>query len=166
MTDKQRLIIDYLTDHNGQRFYFDIRESVALQFEDEDDFDKTLYQLTDLDLIYENDNDTLYKLTFPNLKVKYAIPHVTLFYNDKDEPRLRIEDYELFDTYDDILNEQFDINDYYITTEKKGNLEIVTIHFPDNTDKDKLIKAVKSIEKKEVERIYKINNPNDTKTYR
>lgn len=166
MTDKQRLIIDYLTDHNGQRFYFDIRDSMALQFKDEDDFDKTLYQLSDLGLIYENDNDSLYKLTFPELRVKYAIPHVTLFYNEKDQPRLRIEDYELFDTYDDILTEQFDIDDYYITKEKKGNLEIVTIHFSDNTDKDKLIKAVQSIDKEEVERIYKINNPNDTKTYR
>jgi hypothetical protein len=166
MTDKQRLIIDYLTDHNGQGFYFDIRDSMALQFDDEDDFDKTLYQLSDLDLIYENDNDTLYKLTFPDLKVGYAIPHVTLFYTDKYEPRLRIEDYELFDTFDDILTEQFDIKDYYITQEKKGNLDIVTIHFPDNTDKDKLYKAVQSVDKKEVDRIYKINNPNDTKTYR
>jgi hypothetical protein len=166
MTDKQRLIIDYLTDHNGQGFYFDIRDSMSLQFNDEEDFDKTLYQLSDLNIIYENDNDTLYKLTFPDLKVKFAIPHVTLFYTDKDEPRLRIEDYELFDTYDDILTEQFDIEDYYITTENMGCLEIVTLHFPDTTDKDKLSKAVQSIDKKEVERIYKINNPNDKKTYR
>ena len=62
MTDKQRLIIDYLTDHNGQGFYIDIRDSMALQYDDEDDFDKTLHQLTDLGIIYENDNDTLYKL--------------------------------------------------------------------------------------------------------
>lgn len=119
MTDKQRLIINYLADHNGQGYYFDIRESMSLQFDDEDDFDKTLYQLSDLDLIYENDNDTLYKLTFPNLKVKYTIPHVTLFYTDKDEPRLRIEDYELFDTFDDILTEQFDIDDYYIREKRE-----------------------------------------------
>jgi len=166
MTEKQRLIIDYLTDHNGQGYYFDIRDSMALQFDDEDDFDKTLYQLSDLDLIYENDNDTLYKLTSPDLKVMYAIPHVTLFYTEKDEPRLRIEDYELFDTFDDILTEQFDIGDYYITQEKRESLDIVTIHFPYNTDKDKLNKAVQSIDKKEVDRIYKINKPNDTKTYR
>ena len=166
MTEKQRLIIDYLTDHNGQGYYLDIRGSMSLQFDDEDDFDKTLYQLSALNLIYENDSDTLYKLTYPNLKVKYAIPHVTLFYTDKNEPGLRIEDYELFDTFDDILTEQFDIDDYYITTEKKENLEIVTMHFPDNTDKNKLSKAVQSIDKKKVERIYNINNPNDTKTYR
>lgn len=159
MTDKQKLIIDYLTNHKGQGFYFDIRDSMALQFDDEDDFDKTLFQLSDLGLIYENDNDTLYKLSFPELNVKYAIPHVTLFYTDKGEAKLRIEDYELFDTYDDILIEQFDIDDFYITTENKGRLEIVTIHFPENTDKEKLNKAVRSIDKNEVERIYKINNP-------
>lgn len=166
MTDKQQQIINYLTDHNGQGYYIDIRDSMALQFDDEDDFDKTLYQLTELELIYENDNDTLYKLTFPDLKIVYAIPHVTLFDTYKDEPRLRIEDYELFDTFDDILHEQFDIDDYYISQENKGSLQIVTIHFPETTDKDKLIKAVQSIDKDEVDRIYKINNPNDKKTYR
>lgn len=166
MTDKKRLLIDHLTDHNGQGFYIDIRDSMALQFDDEDDFDITLYQFLDLDLIYENDNDTIYKLTFPDLKIEYTIPHVTLFYTDKNEPRLRIEDYELFDTFDDILIEQFDIDDYYIRTEKKGNLEIVTIHFPENIDKDKLTKAVQGIDKEEVERIYRMNNPTYTKTYR
>lgn len=73
-----------------------------------------------MELIYENDNDTLYKLTFTDLKVVYSIPHVTLFCTDNDEPRLRIEDYELFDTFDDILTEQFDIDDYYITQENRG----------------------------------------------
>ncbi len=166
MTDKQKLIIDYLTKHDGKGYYVDILSSMSLKFDDKQDFDITIYQLADLNLIYENDKDFLYKLTFPDLIVKFAIPHVTLFYTDKDEPRLRIEDYELFDTYDDILTEQFDIDDFYITTEEKENLEIVTIHFPHNTDKDKLNKAVQSIDKKEVERIFKINNPNDTKTYR
>jgi hypothetical protein len=166
MTDKQRLIIDYLTEHNGQGFYFDIRDSMALWFDDEDDFDKTLYQLSDLDLIYENDNDSLYKLTFPELKVKFAIPHVKLFYTDKEEPLLRIEDYELFDTFDDILTEQYDIEGDYITREDKGNLAIVTIHFSANTDKEKLSNAVQSIDKKEVERIYRLNNSTDTKKYR
>lgn len=164
MTEKQKLIIDYLYSNNGQGFYLDIRESMTLLFGNEEEIDNTLYQLSDLNLIYEN--DTLYKLTFPDLRLKYAIPHVTLFYTDKDEPRLRIEDYELFDTYSDILTEQFEIDDFYIKTETQGNLEIVTIYFPENTDKDKLIMAVQSIDQKEIERIYKINNPGDTKSYR
>lgn len=166
MTDKQKIIIDYLTDHDGEGYYDEIRGSMSLQFDDEQDFDKTLYQLADLNLIYENDKDFLYKLTFPDLKIKYAIPHVTLFYTDKDEPRLRIEDYELFDTFDDILTEQFNIDDYSHSTERIGSLEIVTVYFPVHTDKDNLNKAVQSIDKNEVDRIYKINNPNDTKTYR
>lgn len=155
MTDKQKLIIDYLTDHNCEGYYVEIRDSISKQFDDEQDFDKTLDQLTDLNLIYENDKDFLYKLTFPDLKIIYAIPHVTLFYTDKDEPLLRIEDYELFDTFDDILTEQFSINDYSHSIEEVGNLKIITIYFSQHTDKDNLNKAIKSIDKKEVERIYR-----------
>jgi hypothetical protein len=168
MTDKQTLIIDYLESHDGQGYFIKIRDNIdTMQFESSDDFWYTIYQLEDLNLIYENDKgDTLYKLTFPNLKVKYAIPHVTLFYSDKDEPLLRIEDNELYNTVDNILTDQYDINDYYYTTERTENLDIYTIHFPNKTDKDKLNKAIRSIDKGEVERIYKINNPNDTKTYR
>ena len=80
MTDKQKLILDYLKNHNGEGYYDDIRDSVSLEFDSEDDFDRTLYQLTHLGLIYENEyGDRLYKLTFPELNIKYAIPHVTLF---------------------------------------------------------------------------------------
>ncbi len=67
MTEKQQLITEYLTLHNGQGYYFDIRDSTAMRFDDEDDFDKTFNQLLDMGLIYENDNDTLYKLSFPDL---------------------------------------------------------------------------------------------------
>ena len=166
MTDKQRLIIDYLSSHNGKGYYFDIRDSMAMQFDDEDDFDKTLSQLSDQGLLYENDCDTLYKLTFPDLEIKYAIPHVTLFYTDKGEARLRLEDYELFDTFDYLLTEHFNLDYDYITNENKGPLGIVTMYFPKSTDKIELEKAVRSIDQKEVERIYRINNPGDTKTYR
>ncbi len=150
-----------MTGHNGQGFYIDIRNSMSLQFDDEEDFDKTSYQLSDLDLIYKNDDDTLYKLTFLELKIKYAIPRITLFYTDKDKPRFRIKGYELFDTYDDILTEQSEIDDYYITTKNTENLEIVTVCFPDNTGKDRMHNEVQRIDKKEVERLYKINNSND-----
>lgn len=149
--------MDYLTDHNGQGSYPDIRDRVLLESDDKEDLNTILDQLCNLGLIYEN--SALYKLTYPNLKVKYAIPHVTLFYTLKDEPLLRIEDDELFDTFDDILTEQFDIEDYYITKDNRENLAIVTIHFPYDTDKNKLDQAVRSIDQKEVERIYKINNP-------
>lgn len=57
----------------AEGYYDEIRGSMSLQFDDEQDFDKTLYQLVDLNLIYENDKDFLYKLTFPNLKIKYVV---------------------------------------------------------------------------------------------
>ncbi len=62
MTDKQNLILDYLKHHDRQGYYIDIRDAIGNHFDDEDDFDNTLYQLVALDLVYENDNDTLYKL--------------------------------------------------------------------------------------------------------
>jgi hypothetical protein len=159
MTDKQKHILDYLFDHNGQDFYINIREFVGSNFDNEDDFDDTLKELENLNLVSENEKgNTYYKLTFTDLKVEYAIPHVTLFYTKTDEAILRIEDYELFDTFDDILTEQFDFDNYSHTTEQKGNLRICTIYFPENIDREKLNKAVRSIDEKEVEEIFRINN--------
>jgi len=163
MTNKQKLIIDYLTDHNGQGYYYEIRDNIVMQFDNEDDFHKTLYQLADLYLIYKN--GALYKLTFPELKVEYSIPHVTLFYTDKNVPQLRIEDTELFDTFDDILTERFNIVDYSHSTENIKDLKVYTIYFQDKISKEKLNEAVKSLDQEEVERIFKMNNPNEKKLY-
>lgn len=159
MTNRQKLILDYLFDHNGQDYYLNIREFVSSEFDNEEDFDSTLKQLKKLNLVFENDNgDTLYKLTYTDLKVDYAISHLTLFYTVTDELILRIEDCELFNTIDDILHDQFDIYGYSHTSEKKDNLEIYTIYFSDKTDREKINKAVRSIDEKEVEEIYSINN--------
>lgn len=136
MTDKQKHILDYLYNQNGQDYYTNIRESVAFYFDNEDDFDETLKQLEKLNLVFENEQgDTFYKLIFADLKVEYAIPHVTLFYTETDEAILKIENYELFDTFDDILTEQSDFDNYSHTTEEKGNLKICTIYFPKNIAK-------------------------------
>lgn len=62
MTNKQKLIIKYLSAHNGQGYYIDIRQSIGMQFDSEDDFDKTLLQLSEENMIFENDGDTLYKI--------------------------------------------------------------------------------------------------------
>jgi hypothetical protein len=63
MTNKQKLIFDYLVNHNGQAYYIDIRDSMSMQFDSEDDFDNTLSQLIHLNLVYENEEgDTLYKV--------------------------------------------------------------------------------------------------------
>lgn len=160
MTDKKKHILDYLYSNNGEDYYVNIREACALDFDNEDDFDKILKELENLNLVYENENgDTYYKLTFADLKVEYAIPHVTLFYTNTEDLILRIEGYELFDTFDDILNEQFDFVNYSHKTEKLEDLKIYTIYFPKKIDKEKLNRAVRSIGETEVEEIFRINNP-------
>ena len=66
MTTKQSLIFEYLIQHKGEGYYIDIRDSVGIEFENEDDFDKTIQLLIDLNLITENDDsDTLYKIKSP-----------------------------------------------------------------------------------------------------
>jgi hypothetical protein len=63
MTDKERNIINLLTDHNGQAYYIDIRENVGHHFDNETDFDKTLKLLTLKNWIYETDfGSTLYQI--------------------------------------------------------------------------------------------------------
>src|SRR5438046_8350036 len=100
------------------------------------------------------------------MKTLYSIPHVTLWLTDEDILQLRIEDTELFDTFDDIFTEQFDIVDYGHSTENKHDLTIYTIHFPKTIDPNRLLDAIKSLNEKEVERIFRMNNPNNKKTYR
>ena len=159
MTDKQKHILDYLSNHKGQDYYINIWDFVAFSFDSKDDFNTTLNQLQKLNLVFENGKgDKYYKLTYADLKVEYAIPHVTLFYTTTNEAILRIEDYELFDTFDDILTEQFNFDNYSHTTEDKGNLRICTIYFPENFEREKLNKAVRSIDEKQVVEIFRINN--------
>lgn len=133
---------------------------MSLEFDNEEDFDATLYQLVELGLVHENKcGDTLYKLTFAEWKIRYAIPHVTLFWSEKDEPVLRIEDYELYDTFEDIINEEFDLEYDYLNREEKNGIDICTMYFNKTVDKEKLDKAVRSLDQEEVERIFRINNP-------
>ncbi len=160
MTDKQKHILDYLYDHKGQDYYINIRDFVAVNFDNENDFETTLHQLKKLNLVIENERaDTFYKLIFPNFKVKHTIPHVTLFYTEIGIPILRIEDSELFDIFDDMLTEQFGIEDYSHTQEQMKNLEVYTFYFSDTIDKEKLNKAVQSIDQTKVEKIFRLNNP-------
>ncbi len=66
MTERQKFIIEYLVTHEGQGYLIDIRDNVAKYFDNEDDFDKTMHELINLNMIYENEyGDTLYKLHLP-----------------------------------------------------------------------------------------------------
>ena len=91
-------------------------------------------------------------------KIVYAIPHVTLFYTSEDKPLLRIEDTEVFNVIDDILIEQYDIENYHRTEINERGISIYTMSFPDYVDKTKLIKAIKNLEKDGITKVFKMNN--------
>lgn len=63
MKEKQNLILEYLKHNDGQGYYIDIRDAVSTHFDDEDDFDTILHQLVIQNVVHENNNDTLYKLS-------------------------------------------------------------------------------------------------------
>jgi hypothetical protein len=92
-------------------------------------------------------------------KTIYTTPLLTLFSTDKGDLKLRIEDTELCDIVEDILIEQFDIEDFYHTTEQHDSVHVYTLYFADIVDKEKVIEAIKSINQNEIERIFRINNP-------
>lgn len=63
MNKKEALIVKFLLEHNLKQYYIDIRDELSLYFDNESDFDKTLYTLVIKNIIYENTpNDTLYVL--------------------------------------------------------------------------------------------------------
>ena len=75
MTDKEKLIIDYLKTKRGKAYYIDIRDKVGIEFDSESDFDVNIKTLTSKNWICENDNDTLYLL---NNNMNKAIEFSTL----------------------------------------------------------------------------------------
>ncbi len=92
------------------------------------------------------------------MKIIYEIAHVKLYVAENDLVELCIEDTEVYDRFDDILPEQFDIEDYSITSEQKNGISTYTMHFTENVDRENLLNAVKSISESEVIEIYKMNN--------
>lgn len=54
-----------MNDHNGKGFQLDIRDSISLLFDDEEDFERTISLISEVELMYENDKNKLYKLSLP-----------------------------------------------------------------------------------------------------
>ena len=78
MTDKERNIITFLIDHNGQGHYIDIRENVGHHFDNEVDFDNTLKILTLKNWIYETDfGSTLYQINEQMTKTENIVIELT-----------------------------------------------------------------------------------------
>lgn len=81
-------------------------------------------------------------------KTIYTTPLLTLFSTDKNELKLRTKGTENSDIIEDALIEQFDIEDFYHTTEEQEGRTVYTIHFGQTVETEKLIAAVKSIDNK------------------
>ena len=92
------------------------------------------------------------------METLYEIAHVKLYLTDSNLLELKIEDTELFHAFDDILHEQFDIENYSHSSEIKNGVSIYTLYFRRDQNAENLIKAVKSIDEKEVLEIYKLNS--------
>jgi len=92
------------------------------------------------------------------LKTIFEIAHVKLCLTEDNLLELNIEDTELFDTFDDILIEKYNIENYYCVTEMKDEKTNYKLYFQNDVDTEMVIKAIKSISESEVIRIYKLNN--------
>lgn len=92
------------------------------------------------------------------MKTLYEIAHVKLYLTDDNLLELHIDDTELFDTFDDILIEKYNIDNYDCVTELKDKKSNYKLCFQNDVDSEMVIKAVKSISESEVIRIYKLNN--------
>jgi hypothetical protein len=60
--NKQKIILDYLDDKGGTAHYIDIRDTIGLNIDNEEDFDRTLKKLIACHLVAENEHETLYKV--------------------------------------------------------------------------------------------------------
>jgi hypothetical protein len=92
------------------------------------------------------------------VKTIYEIAHIKLCLTNDNLLELHIEDTEVFDTFDDVLIEKFNIENYYCVTELKSKKPHYILCFQKDIDIEKVITAVKSISENEVIRIYKLNN--------
>lgn len=75
-------------------------------------------------------------------KIIYTIPHAILFLTENNELKLQVDNFELFDLIEDILIEQFNIEDFYQTWEVKKGERVYTLHFKNTADKEKVVEAI------------------------
>ena len=69
---------------------------------------------------------------------------------------VQVDDEELFDFVDDFLTEECGLDYDFVSTSTDGTR---TIHFPDETSRDAVTAALERLDPREVERIFRINNP-------
>ena len=69
MTPKEKLIIDFLKRNQSKGFYLDLYDSLVFDFDDDEDFNRTLDELVSKEWVSEKDTgEALYELNERKLK--------------------------------------------------------------------------------------------------
>ena len=87
--------------------------------------------------------------------MEYIQPHISIKIDKQVGYIVIVDDWELSDYIDDYLTEECDF-DYVTTIADNGNS--YEMHFDKKFSFDELKKAIKKLNKNEIERIYKLNN--------
>ena len=90
--------------------------------------------------------------------VLFEVSHLRLVRLDDERYRLSVEDTELYDFVEDFLWDNYKIETEDIEFESNGKVNICHYFFQPDFDISLLINALKKIDIKEIERIYKLNN--------
>ena len=86
--------------------------------------------------------------------MKYEQEHIKVYYSNK-ELVLEVDDRELLDFIEDYLVQQCDIIPEYYRDKDNGSY---LCYFDEKIDFDLITSKVKSLDKNEINRIYKLNN--------
>ncbi|MDI9257925.1 hypothetical protein [Flavobacterium sedimenticola] len=92
-----------------------------------------------------------------NEKVIFELPHIKLVQSEKMEIIVAVEDTELNDYVEDFLWDNYGLDEYGIVENEKDNLTCYYNYY-EVKDLELLIEALKSLDVKEIVRIFAINN--------
>ena len=86
-----------------------------------------------------------------------TLPHIRVE-TDEDHVVVRVGDYELFDYVDDCLTEGWSLESAYLTESVENGQRVHSMHYPPSVRQEYVERAVSSLSRDEVERIWRLNN--------
>lgn len=94
------------------------------------------------------------------MRLYYTTPHVALLCNEHNQPIIVIDDHVVFDYVEDILIDQHGIGYQHYTEEINSTSNTYKMFFDPKTDINNLHAALRTIDLREVEKLYRVNHPN------
>ena len=94
------------------------------------------------------------------MRLYYTTPHVALLCNEHNQPVIVVDDHEVFDYVEDILIDQYGIGYLHYTEEVSNTTYTYKMYFGPETDIDNLQAVLRTIDLREVEKLYRVNHPN------